>query len=54
MSKHFLCKEDREEFLMEADSIDEAHDECQYWNAVVICEVKVISRDGNKVEYERI
>jgi len=54
MSKHFLCKEHREEFLIEANSFDEAQEEAEMWGGVAICEVKVISRNGNEVTFEKI
>ena len=38
--KTYLCIEDGEKFTLEADSIDEAREECVYWNAEVIGIVK--------------
>ena len=49
--KTYLCKEFDEEFLVSANSIEEAQEDAQVYGGVAICEVKVISREGNKVEF---
>jgi len=49
--KTYLCIEHGEEFLIDAYSLDEAREEAMMWGGEAICEVEVISRDGNRVEF---
>ena len=49
--KTFLCIEHGEEFLLDAKDMDHAREEAMCWGAEVMFEVKVLSRDGNRVEF---
>lgn len=49
----YLCKEHDEEFTVRANSIEHAQELAEEWGGVAICKVKVISRRGNFVEFEK-
>ena len=49
--KTYLCKEFNEEFLVSANTLEKAQEHAEEYGGVAICEVKVTSRDGNKVTF---
>ena len=42
--KTYLCKEGRETFTIKAKNLKDAEEQCLLWNAVVIKELKLLTK----------
>ena len=49
--KHYLCSENGAEFVTKSVSIEKARFNASMYGGKVICEIKVISKKGNRVEW---
>ncbi len=49
--EHYLCIEHGEEFLIKANSLEEAREEASMYGGEAICKVEVVSKEGNQIEF---